>query len=91
MTAAFLLAIIKAVPAAEQILRQLMELYANWKKEQNLTDEKDKNARDAALIDGAAGRLPKLCAECPFAGLGGGQHGAAVAAPSVPAGGSGGS
>jgi hypothetical protein len=83
MTAAFILAIIKAVPAAEQILQQLIELYVSWKKESNRNETKSKDARDDADIDVLARRVSELCPSCPFAGICGGQHGSAQAASGV--------
>ena len=57
--AAILLAIIKALPAAESFFSQLIDAYTAWKTEQNLADEKSKNARNAALIAAAVARRPR--------------------------------
>jgi hypothetical protein len=54
--AAILLAIIKAIPAAEALFSQVLSAYSAWKIEQNLADESAKNARNAALIAAAARR-----------------------------------
>jgi hypothetical protein len=71
---AALLAIIKALPAAESLFSQLLDAYTTWKIEQNLADETTKNARNAALIAAASGSRPSaplpsgvhdLCAACP--------------------------
>jgi len=53
---AVILAIIKAMPAAESLFAQLLAAYSAWKTEQNLADESAKNARNAALIAAAARR-----------------------------------
>jgi hypothetical protein len=72
---AVILALIKAMPAAESLFAQLITAYSAWKTEQNLADESAKNARNAALIAAAARALPPaptvpdgvrdLCAACP--------------------------
>jgi hypothetical protein len=72
---AVILAIIKAMPAAESLFAQLLDAYTAWKIEQNLADEKSKNARNAALIAEALARarpaapfspgVRDLCAACP--------------------------
>ena len=56
---AVILAIIKAMPAAESIFAQLLTAYSAWKTEQNLADESAKNARNAALIAAAVARRPR--------------------------------
>jgi hypothetical protein len=73
---AAILAIIKAIPAAESLFAQLLAAYSAWKTEQNLADESAKNARNAALIAEALARarpaappvpdgVRDLCAACP--------------------------
>jgi len=72
---AVILAIIKAMPAAESLFAQLLTAYSAWKTEQNLADESGKNARNAALIAEALARarpaapvspgVRDLCAACP--------------------------
>ena len=89
--AAIFLSVAKAVPAAERLLAQLVVLYVAWKTEQNLADEKSKNARNDAAVDAAARELPKLCEGCPIAVYARGQHGATDSASSVQGGGTGGS
>jgi hypothetical protein len=69
---AFIFSIIQAVPAVEKIFSQLIELYVDWKIQQNLKDETGKDARNAAAI-AALGRMPVLCPTCPFANITGGQ------------------
>jgi hypothetical protein len=56
---AALLALIKALPAAESLFAQLLAAYSAWKTEQNLADEFAKNARNAALIADAVARRPR--------------------------------
>jgi hypothetical protein len=56
---AVILAIIKAMPAAEGLFAQLLTAYSAWKTEQNLADESAKNARNAALIAAAVARRPR--------------------------------
>jgi hypothetical protein len=56
---AALLAIIKAIPAAEALFAQLLAAYSAWKTEHNLADESAKNARNAALIAAAVARRPR--------------------------------
>ena len=76
--AAFLLVLIKALPAAESLFSQLLAGYSAWKTEQNHADENSKNARNAALIAAALAARPPappdplgsdgvrdLCAHCP--------------------------
>lgn len=53
---AALLAIIKALPAAESLFAQLLAAYVAWKTEQNLADETAKNARNDALVAAAVAR-----------------------------------
>ena len=67
---AALLALIKALPAAERLFAQLLAVYSAWKTEQNLADENAKNARNAALVAAALAARPRLgmhelCAACP--------------------------
>jgi hypothetical protein len=73
---AVILAIIKAMPAAESLFAQLLTAYSAYKTEQNLADESAKNARNAALIAEALARarpaappvpdgVRDLCAACP--------------------------
>ena len=83
--AAIILALIKAIPAAEAIFQSVLTAYATWKREQNLNDENAKNARNAQLI-AAAGRMSDVyCATCPARNIGG-QHGTTGTAPAVPSG-----
>jgi hypothetical protein len=87
--AALIVALAKAMPAVERLLTQVVDLYAAWKKDQNTTDEKSKDARNAAAIAAARGGLRQLCPACPFAGDGAGQHGPAYPAPAIPSSGRG--
>jgi len=76
--AAILLALIKALPAAEALFSQLLTSYSAWKRDQNLNDENSKNARNEGLIAAALAARPPappdplgpdgvrdLCAACP--------------------------
>lgn len=56
---ALLLAIVKAIPAADDLAKEFVAAYTAWKKEQNAADEKKINDRNDALIDAAlaAGRV----------------------------------
>jgi predicted transport protein len=71
--AAFLLALIKGLPAAESLLTQLLSLYVAWKTEQNIADEHAKNARNALLVARASVGVRDLCETCPARNAGG-QH-----------------
>lgn len=90
--AAAIIAIAKAVPACERLLAMVVEAYGVWRHNQNnqLKDEKD--ARNDAAVDAAVGADGlHLCAACPFAVRGRGQHSAADSPSGLPAGGGGGS
>jgi predicted transport protein len=71
--AAFLLALIKGLPAAETLFANLLSVYVAWKTEQNLADERTKNARNALLVARAPVGMRDLCETCP-ARNSGGQH-----------------
>ena len=87
--AALILALCQAVPVAERLLGQVVALYVDWKKSANSADEIAKNARDRADIAAAGQRVRgQLCAACPLADLGGGQHAGPQAEPAVSRGGS---
>lgn len=90
--AAFFFALIKAIPAAEAIFAQLLDLYGEWKRKQNNESQKLKDARNAAAVAAALSGAPVLCSSCPFsAHNGAGQHGGADLGPAVPGNGPGGS
>lgn len=88
--AALILALAKVVPFLTRLLSAVVEAYATAQRAANANDEAAKTARDRADIAAAAERVRgQLCATCPFAGQGGGQHGAPEATPAVPASGDG--
>lgn len=76
---ALLLAILKAVPAAEGLFKDALSAYAAYRLSQNDADETKNALRDDAAVAAALARLPKqLCASCPFAAPAGAGHGGAV-------------
>lgn len=81
--AAAILAIAKAVPAADRLLAQVVDLYSSWKRQQNAQHEIDKNARNAALVRDAVGGLGMCCPTCGAPRVGAGQHGTTGEAPAV--------
>lgn len=82
--AAFIIALAKALPAAARLLDAVVSLYAQWKIQANLSDEKSCNDRNAAAIAAARVRmLPQLCDACPFASHIKGQYRAPPYAPAV--------
>ena len=81
--AASIIAVAKAAPAVERLLAQVVALYVAWKEQQNLNDEKAKDARNNAAVDAALGGLPKLCGTCPFANYTGRFDSAADATSSI--------
>lgn len=62
-----ILALAKIIPAIEELVSQLTTAYVARTLQKNAKIETDKNARDDADVDAAAGGLPELCATCPFA------------------------
>jgi hypothetical protein len=93
--AAIILSIAKAIPAAERVLEQVIHLYSAWKTQQNLTDEKAKNARNNDAVDsarrtGTNSERVLLCPTCPYSNHAGGQHIASDNASAVSRGGIGG-
>lgn len=89
-TAALLiLAVVKALPKAESLVRHFIELYAAWKRTQNAHETKRKDARDDAIIDGLAAERVSLCGSCPYSGLRRGLDAGADAASGVSSGGTG--
>jgi hypothetical protein len=63
--AAFLLALIKGLPAVERIFNATVSAYVAWKTEQNIADERAKNARNALLVARASVGVRDLCPNCP--------------------------
>lgn len=91
--AAALLAVAKAVPAAERLMSQVVDLYVAWKLNENRKSQLAKDARNDALVDGA-GAAVRVRGICPTCGAdtvnGAGQYGGAGETPAVrPSGGSG--
>lgn len=87
--ALLLLAIVKALPAAESVVQHFFALYVSWKKQKNRNETQRKDSRDDAVIDALAAERVSLCASCPYACLGGGQHPGPDAASGVSGSGSG--